>query len=71
LAVFWHQVQARVVPGHAPGRLKLWLNSLRSRFDEAETLYWAVRPLRGIDDVSRALADHGVPAVGDELPRAA
>jgi tRNA-dihydrouridine synthase C len=71
LAVFWHKVQARVVPGHAPGRLKLWLNSLRSRFDGAETLYWAVRPLRGIDDVSRALADQGVPTICGDLPRAA
>lgn len=62
LAVFWHKVQARVVPGHAPGRLKLWLNALRTRFDEAETLYWAVRPLRGVDEVGRALADHGVHA---------
>ena len=71
LAVFWHKVQARVVPGHAPGRLKLWLNSLRTRFDEAEVLYWAVRPLRNIDDVSRALAAHGVPVLCDELSRAA
>ena len=29
LAEFWRQVQGRVVAGHAPGRLKLWLNSLR------------------------------------------
>ncbi len=60
LAEFWHQVQARVVARHAPGRLKLWLNSLRRRFIGADALYWAVRPLRSIDEMNRTLAQHGV-----------
>lgn len=60
LGEFWSQVQGRVVAGHAPGRLKLWLNSLRLRFVEAEALYLALRPLRGVDEISRTLAQHGV-----------
>ena len=63
LADFWQQVQARVVSSHAPGRLKLWLNLLRRTFVEAEALYWAVRPLRGLDETARALEQHGVPAL--------
>lgn len=63
VAEFWRQVQGRVEAAHAPGRLKLWLNSLRRTFGEAETLYWAIRPLRGINETSRMLAQHGVPAL--------
>ena len=63
LAEFWHQVQGRVEARHAPGRLKLWLNSLRNAFAEAESLYWAVRPVRGIDEMNRTLRQHGVPAL--------
>ncbi len=61
LAEFWSQVQGRVEPRHAPGRLKLWLASLRRRFVQAEALYWAVRPLRGCAETSRVLEMHGVP----------
>lgn len=57
---FWRQVQGRVVPAHAPGRLKLWLNSLRRHFAGAEALYQTVRPLRGIGETDRVLAAHGV-----------
>lgn len=63
LAEFWHQVQGRVDARHAPGRLKLWLNSLRQVFTEAESLYWALRPLRGIDEMNQTLRQHGVPAL--------
>ena len=61
LTEFWRQVQTRVIPGHAPGRLKLWLNSLRRSFVDAEALYWAIRPLRRIDEMNRTLMQHGVP----------
>jgi tRNA-dihydrouridine synthase C len=61
LAEFWLQVQARVAVRHAPGRLKLWLNSLRRSFVSADALYWAVRPLRSIDEINRTLAQQGVP----------
>ncbi len=67
LAEFWHQVRARVASADAPGRLKLWLNSLRRTFDEAEALYWAVRPVRGSEEATRVLAECGVPV----LPAAA
>lgn len=63
LAEFWRQVQGRVEARHAPGRLKLWLNSLRSTFVEAEALYWAVRPLRGIDEMNQVLVQQGVPVI--------
>ena len=61
LADFWHQVQLRVAPRHAPGRLKLWLNWLRLTFVEAEALYMAIQALRRIDETSRMLELHGVP----------
>ncbi|MEI7429050.1 MAG: tRNA-dihydrouridine synthase family protein [Betaproteobacteria bacterium] len=63
IAEFWHQVQERVEARHAPGRLKLWLNSLRQNYQAAEALYFAVRPLRGVEETSRMLVQHGVPAV--------
>ena len=61
LAEFWRQVQLRVTPVQAPGRLKLWLSSLRLTFVEADALYLAVRPVRGVDEISRVLEQHGVP----------
>lgn len=66
LADYWLQVQSRVAASHAPGRLKVWLASLRRTFDAADSLYAAVRPLRGCDETTRVLQLHGVP-----LPRAA
>lgn len=68
---FWHQVQGRVVPAHAPGRLKLWLNSLRGHFSGAEALYQTVRPLRGIAETDRALLAHGVALAGGRNREAA
>lgn len=63
LADYWQRVQLKVEARHAPGRLKQWLNSLRLTFVEAEALYRAVRALRGIDETSRMLAQHGVPVL--------
>lgn len=63
LAEFWVQVQGQVSTAHASGRLKLWLNSLRCIFSEAEVLYMAIRPLRSIEDTTRMLIQHGVPAL--------
>ena len=60
IADFWAQVQERVVARDAPGRLKLWLNSLRRTFAAAEALYAAIRPLRACEDVTRVLAGAGV-----------
>ena len=61
IAVFWALLPGRVALCHAPGRLKLWLNSLRRTFAEAEVLYMAIRPLRGIEETSNMLVRHGVP----------
>jgi tRNA-dihydrouridine synthase C len=71
LVEFWLQVQARVEPRHAPGRLKLWINSLRRTFVEAETLYRSIRALRTVEETDRALRHHGVPVLRGALPRAA
>ncbi|MDP2829425.1 MAG: tRNA-dihydrouridine synthase family protein [Sulfuricellaceae bacterium] len=68
IAEFWHQVQEKVEPSQAPGRLKLWLNSLRRTFVEAEALYTAVRTLRGIEETTRMLELHGVSASQRWLP---
>ena len=65
LGRFWQAVQARVTPRYAPGRLKLWLNALRTTFAEAETLYWAVRPLRSIEEVGACLTAHGINQTPD------
>ena len=61
LADFWAQVLLKVEPRHAPGRLKLWLASLRRTFVEADVLHAAVRPLRGAEETTQVLALHGVP----------
>lgn len=71
LADFWQLVQLRVEPRHAPGRLKLWLNCLRRTFVEADALYFAVRPLRSVEQVAQTLEAHGVARSRNVLPRAA
>lgn len=71
LADYWQQVLLKVEPRHAPGRLKLWLGALRATFVEADALYAAVRTLRGVDETTRVLQLHGVPARDHTLLRAA
>ena len=71
LADYWQQVLVKVEPRHAPGRLKLWLAALRRTFVEADALYAAVRTLRGVDETTRMLELHGVPAQPGALLRAA
>lgn len=43
---FWEQVQGKVLPHQAPGRLKQWLGLLRRTYPQADQLFTAVRPLR-------------------------
>ena len=62
LASYWQQVCGKVAPPHAPGRLKLWLGSLRRNFVEAEALFMAIRTLAGVEEISRVLALHGISA---------
>jgi tRNA-dihydrouridine synthase C len=63
LGEYWRQVQDKVEPRHAPGRLKLWLAALCRSFVEAEALYAAVRTLRGVAETTRMLEAHGVPVL--------
>jgi tRNA-dihydrouridine synthase C len=56
LADFWEQVQAKVAPRHAPGRLKQWLGLLRRNYAGAEALYRRVRELNAAGDIGAALA---------------
>ena len=60
LAAFWQQVQQKVQPTHAPGRVKQWLNLLRRNFSRAETLYQELRPLRRPAEIDAVLLRHGI-----------
>lgn len=60
LALFWQQVQQKVQPTYAPGRIKQWLNLLRRNFPRAETLYQELRPLRWPADIDHVLLRHGI-----------
>ncbi len=45
LLAYWEAVHHRVLPIHAPGRLKVWLNLLRRTWPEAAELYARIRPI--------------------------
>ena len=60
---FWVRVQQRVVARHAPGRLKLWLNSLRRCYPQAEALYRQVRTVNDCRGVDAMLTAHGLRSV--------
>ena len=62
LALFWQQVQCKVLPLHAPGRLKQWLNLLQRNFWHAEYLFRDVRPLRRPSEIDAVLRCHGIAA---------
>lgn len=53
---FWRRVKQCVVARHAPGRLKLWLNSLRRCYPQAEALYRRIRSLTSVADIDAVLA---------------
>jgi tRNA-dihydrouridine synthase C len=57
---FWAQVQKKVLPTQAPGRLKQWLGLMRRSYAEADALFAAVKPLRHARDVSLALQAGGL-----------
>ena len=59
---FWIRVQQRVTQRHAPGRLKLWLNSLRRCYPQAEILYHRLRPVNDVQEVESVLAAQGASA---------
>ena len=57
---FWTRVRAKLAPCHAPGRLKQWLNFLRRRFAQAETLFQRVRPLKDARHIDALLRAEGL-----------
>ena len=52
LGDYWGQVQEKVLPRQAPGRLKQWLMLMRRIYPEAETLFKAIRASRHADEVT-------------------
>ncbi|WP_243642589.1 tRNA dihydrouridine synthase [Sulfurisoma sediminicola] len=52
---FWSQVQRKVLPRQAPGRLKQWLGLMRRIHPEAERLFVEVRESRHADEVTPVL----------------
>jgi len=58
VAGFWRRVQQKVEARHAPGRFKQWLQLLRRRYPDAETLYWQLRELRQPAAVTAAMDAH-------------
>ena len=61
IADFWSQVQTKLLPQHAPGRLKQWLRLLGRNYPEAELLYRNIRELRSASEVSLALEPKTIP----------
>lgn len=52
---YWEQVQRKVLPRQAPGRLKQWLMLMRRRYPQAEKLFMDVRTTRHGDEVTPIL----------------
>jgi tRNA-dihydrouridine synthase C len=55
IADFWAQVQNKVLPTQAPGRLKQWLNLMRRSYPQAQAMFASLRSLRTAKDVSLVL----------------
>lgn len=55
---FWTQVQEKVLPHQAPGRLKQWLGLMRRSYPQADRLFTAVRELRLAQDVTPVLRQY-------------
>lgn len=55
---FWNLVKPRVIPKHRAGRLKQWLNLMRRRYPEAQSLFSALRTMNDSVAVERRLLDH-------------
>ena len=62
VATYWWRLPEKVLPCHAPGRLKMWLKLLRLRFPEADALYQELRALSDVGAVAAALARNGIEA---------
>lgn len=64
---FWQRVQGRLQLCHAPGRLKLWLDSLRRHFPQAEALHGRIRAMVDVPAISAAL-DEATGGKGMQTP---
>lgn len=64
IADFWTQVQRKVLPNQAPGRLKQWLGLMRRVYPQADKLFLAIRELRVAQAVTPVLRQH-LPAPGE------
>ncbi len=64
---FWHRIAGHVVPRHRAGRLKQWLNLMRRRHPEAQTLFDAVRTVQDPVRVTEMLASLRAPIRSDAL----
>ena len=60
IAEFWQRTQTKIVPQHAPGRLKQWLGLMRYRYPSANALYADLRSLRLPAEVDQVLIRHDV-----------
>ena len=60
IAEFWAGVRRKVLPRHAPGRLKQWLGMLCRTWPQAEALRLHIRPLVRAEEVDAALAEAGI-----------
>ena len=56
---YWQGVRRKVVPMHAPGRLKQWLALLRRTYPEAENLFLRLRPLKLAPEIDAILLADG------------
>lgn len=54
---FWRLVHQRVLPEHAPGRLKLWLGMLARTWPQADELHARIRALRRSEAVTAVLRE--------------
>ena len=64
---FWDLTKAHIEPRHRAGRLKQWLNFLRRRHVQAETVYQAVRTLNDPVELSRRLFANSDTCLHDSL----
>lgn len=60
IAEFWAGVRRKVLPRHAPGRLKQWLGLLSRTWPQAEALRLCIRPLLRAEEVDAVLAEAGI-----------
>lgn len=53
---YWAQVQKKVLPRQAPGRLKQWLMLMRRRYPQAERLFVELRTTKHAEEVTPILS---------------